>query len=417
MSHLIISLLNEKGIEHFMTDGNFHIKNLGNNLYSFNYCQITKNKSSPYDKFHPAIREARNLIIKRLSGNKYKVFGCSFKRFYNLHEHKEETDLVLSALNYDFYNVYAVVKMDGSLIQVTYDHDSNQWYIFTRKTNADTNPFNSNDELDELDEKTQTNHTDLKESDTYGSHVRRLLDFSLLDKNLIYVFELCSYKKQIIKYDKEFLSLLTIINNKPDEALYDELSYNDIDSWGEKLNCHLPDRWLFTNIDKVLEKANDKNSLIEGFVLHYQYQNSNNTTTHIRVKVKSDEYKRLQHIVGKTTSKVEMYAIALLGEVDEIKTITDLDPMYKNALDKYAEIIEREFALVKNIYDKYSHLNRKDFALKVMSENPSLQFLIFMLYTKNIKYENYRTPWNEYIKSSKQYKDIIQKIASILSKL
>jgi hypothetical protein len=121
-----ITLLNEKGIE-FLAQNNVDINYIpSKNVYILNYRQVETNKNSPYRKYHPVIKECRNLIVRKCVDGTYIQMSRSFTRFFNWTECKEDMDIFTTAM--PLGKVTAYEKLDGSLISVTYFDD--RWHIF-----------------------------------------------------------------------------------------------------------------------------------------------------------------------------------------------------------------------------------------------------------------------------------------------
>jgi len=405
-----IQLLNENGLD-FLLDNNVDAKYIPHkDVYILNYQQIETNKKSIYRKHHPVVRECRNLIVRKLPNNKWIQISRSFERFFNYLEHKEETEIFNKAM--ESKEVVAYEKLDGSLIQLTYF--DNTWHIFTRGSDADINPFRGmslglmktpqdksqdnplnnqkdnpqdkslNNQKDNPQDKSLNNQKDNPQDnpqnkslnnqkdnpqdkpDTFGDHVRSFIkDFSKLNTDYIYIFELCTPLVHITHYDKEKLTLLTIIDRTSNQELPDEyqdqVSYEN--AWSQ------PEILYPTSIEEIYQHINKKPKDYEGYVLKYKS---------MRMKVKSQSYVTLHHIGSKINTKWDLLRVVVEGESDETSAVLK---QYRDDLKSLDEILNTQYTLVENFWQTNQHLDRKEYAKLVQAANTPFNWLLFDLKT------------------------------------
>ena len=131
----------------------------------------TRNSNTTHDA------ECRSLIVRQTPEG-WVILAHSFLRFFNDGESKEDDRTISDNIEHCIIQE----KKDGSLITVANIDD--KWRVFTRGTDADTNPFRvyfgGRDTFDKVDEKVGKL--------TFGSKVRKYLDLAKL--NRVYTYNL-----------------------------------------------------------------------------------------------------------------------------------------------------------------------------------------------------------------------------------
>ena len=381
-----IQVLNVHGID-FLTNNNIDVKYiLDKSVYILNYQQIETNKDSPYKKHHPVIRECRNLIVRKLPDNTWCIMSKSFERFFNYLEHKEETEIFIKAM--ENKEVIAKEKLDGSLIQVTYFDD--KWHIFTRGSDADENLFRG------LEIPTSLN-------ETFGDRVRKyIVDFNLLNKDLIYIFELCTPLLHVTNYEKEKLALLAILDRKEN---YKELDHYIQVSIAKVYNWHVPEVFYPSSIEQVYYEISKKPKDFEGYVLCY------NT---LRMKVKSESYITLHHL-GKTSSTncntlESLIKICVEGEIDETCSVLK---KYTEQLKQIQTELYKQYDIIEKFYEENKNLSSKDYGLKVQELNSKFAWILFNLKNNKFSSKNIRCLW---LNTPKEKGSIISKITTSMKR-
>jgi len=295
-------------------------------VYILNYEQIPSDPKG-LGKYHPVLCECRNLVVR---DKPWRVMSRSFRRFFNWGEDVQATQDFIAAMKDK--KVIAHEKFDGSLITVVFF--DNRWNIFTRGSNADTNPFRG---------MSYNSFTT-----TFGEKVRSLLDLSILDPKITYIFELCTPGANVTKYSESFLALLAARE-----------STNELDIFELKLpdTIHRPETFKPSSIDEVHERISKKSPDFEGYVLSYSQNNEVK-----RIKVKSKSYVELHHLHSKAYSFEDLVGVCLTGEIAEVSLII---PDLKDTLEK----IDNDLSLAIRDCDSFiaenKLLSRKEFAMKV----------------------------------------------------
>jgi RNA ligase len=117
--------------------------------------------------------------------------------------------------------------------------------------------------------------------------------------------------KSVIRYDFSGLVLLAGFNRFTGE----ELSWEGVEGWAERLGCRTPRRYPFRSLPEVLESRATLPAHREGYVVRF--------ASGLRVKLKGDAYLTLHRLVWGLSEKRVLEALAeggyaaLLGEVPE----------------------------------------------------------------------------------------------------
>lgn len=360
----VISFLNEHGL-----DGLTNIKKsyvTDKNVWILNYEQIPQVKDG-LNKYHPILCKCRNLVVREESPNNWKIMSQSFRRFFNWNEDIKETEVFTKA--FATAGVRANEKFDGSLITVTYFDD--KWHIFTRGANADANPFRGmrytvvdSDAI--IPESPITLETKKETVETFGSVVMQFINPDLLDKEITYIFELCTPMANVTRYSEQFLALLAA--NKQGEEL-------DILEIHKSLpaNIKLPEMFYPKSIDEVDDRLKTKSPDFEGYVFSIVIDNIVR-----RMKYKTPSYVSLHHAINKQFNMEDIVNIISVGEIDEILAYM---PQYKEQFKIVESKILNVSSEIDAFLDKNRGLSRKDFALAVANTvNKPVKWLYFDLY-------------------------------------
>lgn len=317
-------------------------------LVILNYDQI---KSTKTDKI---VMECRGLILQKDTWN---IVCKSFKRFFNYGEALEITDKF--SMN---GNVYALMKIDGSLISL-FSHN-NKWIMATRGTINGTGQVNTfNMTFKELFDKTVEQYPNF---------------YDKLDKNLVYIFELTSPENRVVTpYTDRKLNLLTIRDN----IEFKEFYYEFIEKWAYALGVDIPRRYSFKSISEIVRMAAELGEMQEGFVcINYdQFENGD----FCRVKVKNPAYVAISHIKESSSSSLSaLMQLVITGETSEFLSYFPEFKQYTNRLEKefnhYKTVVENDFEVMKSL--KFE--NRKEFAswaTKTIAPN-----IMFKAYDKKV---------------------------------
>lgn len=309
-------------------------------------------------KYHPVLCQCRNLVVREVSKNNWIVISRSFRRFFNWAEDITATEEFKNRMANG--QVIAYEKFDGSLITVVYF--DNAWHIFTRGSDADTNPFRGMQFVGLTDEK----------EETFGSRVRSLLNLDTLNKEVTYVFELCSTNVNVTKYDSVFLALLSANINGIE--IYGDDLYSKRADLGLPDTIKTPEILHPSSIDALYAQFKTKSPDFEGYVLSY-LDPIDGKTVH-RMKLKQESYVSLHHIRTKQMTVLDTVRIVATNETAEVLSYM---PEHKDTFDS---IQTRLTALAEEI-DAFlasnRHLPRKEFAV-LIPKTAELKWLYFDLY-------------------------------------
>jgi RNA ligase len=200
------------------------------------------------------------------------------------------------------------------------------------------------------------------------THGRELDFFSLLNRDVSYVFELTSpYNRIIVAYDKPCVTLLTARHRITGvESLPQDVA-NFV---------NLPKRYDARNIESLVEFVNDHDpTMLEGVVFV--------DSKHRRLKIKSFNW----CFASKTkfelsATRRNMLKLILSGKLDDIAPnlnaeIVDALKALQDKLITYARKLDCDYV---ELFNKAGH-DRKEFALLVNS-SVTWKSAMFVLYTK-----------------------------------
>lgn len=244
----------------------------------------------------PEVQECRGLILQR---DTWEVISMGFKKFFN---HGESY-----AAKIDWNSAVVLEKLDGSLCQVYFDHDKNNWFAATTGTGEGEGEVNNKmgTTFNELFWRTLKEKYDI--------------DSSSFDEDHTYLFELCTPFNIVVKPHGESSATLLGIRHIP---TLKEVSYNDIIETG---------KWLGIPVVKAFDlNAKDFSALIrtfegmpwseEGYVVVDGNFN--------RVKIKNPAYVAVHHLKSKTAehniltvvkaNEIEEFAATFIERKDEV---------------------------------------------------------------------------------------------------
>lgn len=350
----IIKEIKESSIEAVVEKYQLVYKDYGHK-FLLKYSQIN---SIPF-KAVEAVRECRGLVLRK---SDLKVLSYPFKRFFNLGEACCDT--------LDFSKTKIFKKEDGSLIAVYWDEILNDFCVQTSGTaNADT-PVGDFD----------TTFEQLFYSVVGG-------DFkSKLDKNLNYVFELCTpYNVVVTPHSESFVRLLNVRNLTTLEEL------SNLNEIASQLNVEAAEEYNFDSLEEIVEAAGKLDQTLEGFVL---YDGKN------RVKIKNPKWLVLSYN-KETLSRKSLFEVCVKGEQDEFLAYF---PQYESQIWEIIRFLCEIQAEILELNDKINigvFETKKDFALFLQ--------LYFNQYTNIFQKEFY----NKLPITSETYEKYIDKIKTL----
>jgi hypothetical protein len=272
--------------------------------------------------------ECRALILSYPS---FQLLSRSFDRFFNFGEMFTE--------GFNFSSALIQEKIDGTLINLYYDGE--EWQISTRKMAFAEGGVTSL-------QPNLTFHSLFLSAVSYN-------EFSLLDKDFTYIFELTSrYNRLVINYDTDPTAYFLCARNKQ-HGFYCMPGSIQLPN----LMVKYPKYYTFAEIKEV-EKSftEDTGEVIEGYVAFDPSSNE-------RVKVKSPQYLAKHYMKSNGLPSVsKVVEMICEGNVDEYIAYFPEDREYiQPYVDAYYKLLEN----IEEIWHKIERIKeRKEFAKQAM---------------------------------------------------
>lgn len=283
----------------------------------------------------PVVQEARGIILD-LAHN--KVVCWPFRKFGNWQESYAD--------KIDWKSARVQEKVDGSLTKLWFDYAQNAWVWSTNGTinAADATASGVKNFLELI--KSAVNYKDI--------------DFSKLNKDWTYMFELVSpYNQIVIKYPVTKLYHIGTRSNSTGQELVTYV--------GVEQPCEYP-LSTFDECKKAAEALNTSGTKHEGFVVVDGNWN--------RIKVKTPEYVAEHHLRNNQVfSKADAVAAIMAGEGSKEYQFALGVPSAKKVLKYYdyqlacVELeIEDAMSFARNLYEELNH-DRKGVAISIKDKS------------------------------------------------
>ena len=232
----------------------------------------------------PEMQDCRGIILEKVT---WKVMSLAFRKFFNAEEGNA------AKINWDTAKILS--KEDGTMIQLYYDWHDMTWYAGTTGT--------ANGE-GEVNNKNGTTFNDL-----FWETVNNKYTFNecLLNKDLVYVFELTTPYNIVVKPHGESSATLLAVRNR--ETLV-ELSGKDLEMAAISIGVPLVKSFDINakNVGHLLKTFEGMPWYSEGYVVVDSNFN--------RVKVKNPAYVHAHHLKGKTAEH-NILTIVKTNEIEE----------------------------------------------------------------------------------------------------
>ena len=316
--------------------------------YIYNYTAKTQ-----YEQlWNEDTMNCRGLILD----DKGNIIAKPFKKFFNIGEYSEQNDLG-KIPNYTWFDIWD--KMDGSL-GILYRMPNGGFRIATRGSFSSDQAIEGTMMFNEMFKNPELKFTN----------------------NWTYLFEIIYPANRIVVDYKERheLVLLAGVNNINGEEMTYEMLLGFSDAFNIPITQYYGrvsyNRHAFLKIEGDIPEGN------EGFVLKFD--------NGIRVKVKSDEYKRLHRILTQTSNKSVW---ELLRNHQDINELLDRvpDEFYqwtRNTVYNFNENYKSIEHSCQTIVNKCKFKDRKDVAEYFCSkENKIYRGILFLMYD-NKDYED-----------------------------
>ena len=276
----------------------------------FKYDQLV----SPTLMALPEMQDCRGIILEKGTWN---VMSLAFRKFFN----SEESN----AAKIDWNTAKVLEKLDGTMIQVYYDWHDMTWYAGTTGT--------ANGE-GEVNNKNGTTFNDLF-WDTLNN--KYIFNECLLNKDLIYVFELTTPYNIVVKPHGESSATLLTVRNR--ETLV-ELSGKDLQMVAISIGVPLVKSFDInaSNVGHLLKTFEGMPWSEEGYVVRDGNDN--------RVKVKNPAYVAVHHLKGKTAE----HNILTIVKTNEIEEFASTFPERKEELNRLKEGYDALIAKLNSVW-------------------------------------------------------------------
>jgi hypothetical protein len=263
----------------------------------FKYDQLV----SPTLMALPEMQDCRGIILEK---NTWDVMSLAFRKFFNAEES--------NAAKIDWNTAKVLEKLDGTMIQVYWDWYEEKWFAATTGTAEGEGEVNN---------KNGTTFNDLF-WDTLNN--KYIFNECLLNKDLIYVFELTTPYNIVVKPHGESSATLLTVRNR--ETLV-ELSGKDLEMVAISIGVPLVKSFDInaSNIGHLLKTFEGMPWSEEGYVVRDGNDN--------RVKVKNPAYVAVHHLKGKTaehniltivkTNEIEEFAATFPERTEELNRLKE----------------------------------------------------------------------------------------------
>jgi len=249
----------------------------------------------------PEMQDCRGIILEKGTWN---VMSLAFRKFFNSEEG--------NAAKIDWNTAHVLEKLDGTMIQVYWDWHLNKWFAGTTGTAEGEGEVNN---------KNGTTFNDL-----FWDTVNNKYTFNdcLLNKDLIYVFELTTPYNIVVKPHGESSATLLAVRNR--ETLL-EIGGKHLEMIAVSLSIPLVKSFDInaSNVGHLLKTFENMPWSEEGYVVRDGNDN--------RVKVKNPAYVAVHHLKGKTaehniltivkTNEIEEFAATFPERTEELYSLKE----------------------------------------------------------------------------------------------
>ena len=322
------------------------------------------------DLSNKIVQEARGLIIKKKNG-KYTPVCMPFTKFFCFGDPNAKPDLK----KLYHRNKWCIEeKIDGSLIKLWYDNGA--WHISTNGT--------INAECAEV-QFAMHGINNYKDLFLYASKDK--IDYSKLDKQFTYMFELIGMEnKVIVPYDIEDIYYLGRRNNY---TLY-EVPYAVDDCLGvqnckrpkyKEIEVHKNPYKLMKSIQSEVDSFTKETEHFEGYVI-------SDISLKTRIKMKSSQYMELFFKKGNGIFTPRKILLMILDSKDDdiLSSFPEYKPQFDIVRRAFCEWLEKVKEDLKYM-DKNTWETKKDFA--EWAKQTTCSAIIFSAYGKNYWEDNW----------------------------
>ena len=309
--------LEKHGLDKTISDFKLKTRDYGHKIL-LKYDQLV----SPTLMAFPEMQDCRGLVLEK---GTWKVMCLSFRKFFNAGEG--------NAAKIDWRTARILEKLDGSMIQVYWDWYEEKWFAATTGTAEGEGEVNN---------KNGTTFNDLF-WETVDKVVRDKYGYSfnekLLNKNLIYVFELTTPYNIVVKPHGESSATVLTVRNR--ETLV-ELSGKDLELVALSIGIPLVKSYDLnaTNVGQLLKTLEGMPWHDEGYVVVDADFN--------RIKIKNPAYVAVHHLKGKSAE----HNIMVIIKTNEIEEFSATFPDRTEELYKLKEGYDALIIKLNGIWDE-----------------------------------------------------------------
>jgi hypothetical protein len=264
----------------------------------------------------PEMQDCRGLVLEK---GTWKVMSLAFRKFFNSQEG--------NAAKIDWNTASFLEKLDGTLIQVYWDWHKNTWFAGTTGTAEGEGEVNN---------KMGTTFNDL-----FWDTVNNKYNFNecLLNKDIIYVFELTTPYNIVVKPHGESSATILTVRNR--ETLL-EISGKALEMVSLSLDIPLVKKFDLNakDVGALLRTFEGMPWSEEGYVVVDGNFN--------RVKVKNPAYLAVHHLKGKTAE----HNILTIVKTNEIEEFASTFPERKEELLRLKENYDLLTAKLNLVWDE-----------------------------------------------------------------
>jgi hypothetical protein len=275
----IVKYIKKYGLEKAINDFSLICKHYPSKIL-LKYNQLV----SPTLMALPEMQDCRGIILEK---NTWNVMSLAFRKFFNSEEG--------NAAKIDWNTAHVLEKLDGTMIQTYWDWYEEKWFAATTGTAEGEGEVNN---------KNGTTFNDL-----FWETVNNKYTFNecLLNKDLIYVFELTTPYNIVVKPHGE--SSATLLTVRDRETLV-EFSGKDLEMAAISIGIPLVKSFDInaSNVGHLLKTFENMPWSEEGYVVRDGNDN--------RVKVKNPAYVQAHHLKGKTAEH-NILTIVKTNEIEE----------------------------------------------------------------------------------------------------
>jgi hypothetical protein len=272
----------------------------------------------------PEMQDCRGIILEK---GTWKVMSLAFRKFFNAEEG--------NAAKIDWNTALVLEKLDGTLIQVYWDWHKNTWFAGTTGTAEGEGEVNN---------KLGTTFNDL-----FWDTINNKYTFNecLLNKDLVYVFELTTPYNIVVKPHAE--SSVTILTIRNRETL-EELSGKDLEMASLSIGVPLVKRFDLNakDVGTLLRTFEGMPWSDEGYVVVDANFN--------RIKIKNPAYVAVHHLKGKTAE----HNIITIVKTNEIEEFISTFPERKDELLRLKENYDKLTEKLNEVWSELSFRKPKN---------------------------------------------------------